>query len=263
MTDKTSNFPKLLKRSEAARVLGISVSTLRRREGELIQPVIGANGVHLFEESELKAVMVTVRHRQAISSMGPSAGDVAAEVFTLLDERMHPADIVKRLRLAPDIVTALHEQWTRMHEAFVVTRDEAEELGMHARTRRARSAREAVAQVKARVDALVRLKGSPRCRFCGDQSACACESCAVQARGPLWTGGVKLETRRNEAGLQECRIVAIAMWDETLGEASGSCIAMRSDWYLRDQERSPLAEFFAALEGTRQSHDGGHPHSGE
>src|ERR1700690_2062562 len=99
---------KFLKRSEAARLLGVSVSTLRRKEGDIIQPVVDADGVHRFAESELRAVMVTVRHRQAVASMGPSAGDTAAEVFTLLDEHLHPAEIVKRLRLPPDIVMALH-----------------------------------------------------------------------------------------------------------------------------------------------------------
>jgi hypothetical protein len=248
MGDKTSNSPKLLKRSEAARVLGISVSTLRRREGELIQPVIGANGVHLFEESELKAVMVTVRHRQAISSMGPSAGDVAADVFTLLDEPMHPADIVKRLRLAPDVVTALHEQWTRMHQAFVVIKEEAEELGMHARARRATSAREAVAQVKARVETLLRLHGSPKCRFCGDRSACVCEPCVIQARGPLWTGGVRVERRTDEHGAEAERVVALASWDETVAGAGGSVVTLRSDWFATGTDRrSPVADLVDAI----------------
>jgi len=243
MTDKTSNSPKLLKRSEAARVLGISVSTLRRREGELIQPVIGANGVHLFEESELKTVMVTVRHRQAISSMGPSAGDVAAEVFALLDEQMHPADLVKRLRLAPDVVMALHEQWTRMHEAFVVTKDEAEELGMHARACRAKSARESVAQVKARVETLLRLHGSPKCRFCGDMSACVCERCVIQVRGPLASFGVKLERRASGGGEGEVRVVASVYWDETLADEGGSVVTLRSDWFPAEPpERSPIAD---------------------
>ncbi len=72
---------KLVKRAEAARMLGMSVSTLRRQEGRLVSPIVGPDGVHLFDESEIRSVSVTVRHKQAIASSGPAAGEIAAEVF--------------------------------------------------------------------------------------------------------------------------------------------------------------------------------------
>jgi hypothetical protein len=61
---------KLLKRSEVAKRLGVSVSTLRRREGELLKPIVGADGVHLFDEEEVRAVSITLRRRQIISPPG-------------------------------------------------------------------------------------------------------------------------------------------------------------------------------------------------
>ena len=211
---------KLLKRSEAARLLGVSVSTLRRKEGDLIQPVIDADGFHRFAESELRAVMVTVRHRQAVASMGPNAGDVAAEVFTLLDEQLHPAEIVKRLRLPPDVVMALHEQWAHMHEAFLVTKEEAVEIARHVGVWRATSGPQAVAQIKARVETLLRLNASPQCKRCGDRSACICEPCVLAHRGVLCTMGVKLERRTDDEGVELVRVVASAGWDETVGVAA-------------------------------------------
>ncbi|HVW25472.1 MAG TPA: hypothetical protein VHC69_08875 [Polyangiaceae bacterium] len=142
---------KLLKRSEAAKLLGMSVSTLRRREGDLIRPVVDANGVHRFAESELRAVMVTIRHRETVARLGSDAGDIAADVFTLLDEGAHPAEIVKQLREAPETIMALHEQWARMRGGFVVLEDDARSLALTVRARkRAESGREFVEQVEDR-----------------------------------------------------------------------------------------------------------------
>jgi hypothetical protein len=61
---------RLIKRTEAARMLNMSVSSLRRYEHEL-QPIIGPNGVHLFDEVVIRSAGVTLRHRRTISSMGP------------------------------------------------------------------------------------------------------------------------------------------------------------------------------------------------
>lgn len=102
---KAAPSGKLLKRSEAARLLG--VSTLRRREGDVLKPLVGADGVHLFDEAEVRAVCVTLRGRATLGALGPSAGDTAADVFTLLDDGVHPVEIVKRLHLTPDVVNAL------------------------------------------------------------------------------------------------------------------------------------------------------------
>jgi hypothetical protein len=92
----------LLTRSQAARVLGVSVSTVIRRE-HVLKPVV-VNGVHLFDERVLKREVVTVRQRQATASLGSTAGEVAAAVFELLEASVQPAQIVICLRVAPDAV---------------------------------------------------------------------------------------------------------------------------------------------------------------
>jgi len=44
----------LLTRKQAAQALGISLATLRRREGKLIKPVISVLGEHLFRANEVR-----------------------------------------------------------------------------------------------------------------------------------------------------------------------------------------------------------------
>ncbi len=41
-------------------------------------------------------------------------GELAADVFTLLDEGVHPVEGVKRMRRLPSVVESLHAQWSRM-----------------------------------------------------------------------------------------------------------------------------------------------------
>jgi hypothetical protein len=110
----------LLTRSQAARVLGVSVSTVIRRE-DVLKPVI-VNGVHMFDERVLRREVTTVRHRQAIAALGPTSGDVAASVFELLDAGVELPQIVIRLRVAPDAVQALRAQWVEMVKTSNCTR---------------------------------------------------------------------------------------------------------------------------------------------
>lgn len=116
---------RLLTRAEAARALGISKSSLRRREGNLVQPIKGPRGVHLFDETEIKAVLVRRRGVRADPALD---GDVAAEVFDRFDRDVHPVDVVKELRVAPDRVEQLHAQWTRLRGGFVVSKQEREQI---------------------------------------------------------------------------------------------------------------------------------------
>lgn len=122
----TVSTTRLLTRGEAARVLGISKSSLRRREGNLLHPVKGPRGVHLFDETELRAVVV--RHSRGVRADPGIDGEIAAEVFDRLDRGIHPVDIVKEIRLEPSRVEQLQSQWARMRDGFVVTSEERQEL---------------------------------------------------------------------------------------------------------------------------------------
>jgi hypothetical protein len=249
----TARFGKLLKRSEAARLLGVSVSTLRRREGEMLNPILGPDGVHLFDEAEVRAVMVTVRGRAALAALGTSAGDTAADVFTLLDDNVHPVEIVKRLRLTPDTVSTLHERWATMRGGFPVSPTEAAELGRIARARVPKTAAVAIAQIRVRVAALTRMRqGSATCHACGDKTASICETCVVSTRGPLGSLAVRVERRANEAGAKELRVAADVYWDG-VGEAGSDIAELTSEWFCaNDVGETPIADIVEHAERTPQ-----------
>jgi hypothetical protein len=107
-----------LTRSKAARRLGVSVTTLRRMEGDLLHPEKGPGGVHLFDVSEVEAAFVKVRS----SRQGTFAadGEIAAEVFALLDDGLNPVDVVRRMRVSPEVVEHLQTQWVRMRRAVLL-----------------------------------------------------------------------------------------------------------------------------------------------
>ena len=255
VTALNSSQGKMLKRTEAARMLGVSVSTLRRREGELINPVVGPGGVHLFDEAEVRSTQVTIRRRQAVGSIGPALGETAAEVFTLLDEKVHPIEIVKRLKLAPDVVESLQEQWTHLKGGFVVYEQEAQDLAIHSRGVRAKSGHELAEQINARLQSLLRRHNSPTCRICGESAACYCEKCVSERLGPLYFSGLNLERRNNENGDEEVRAVIHLTWSETLEDREGASLPFSSRWYRRKGVGSSfLAEFVEALEPAGTAH---------
>jgi hypothetical protein len=116
---------RLLRRTEAARMLGVSKSTLRRMEGDALTPVVGPRNVHLFQEEEIRSVIVT---RRAHLEAGPAAGDVAAEAFALFDAGVHVVDAVKQLRVSPELVERLHSTWARLRGLLVVSAEGRSEI---------------------------------------------------------------------------------------------------------------------------------------
>ena len=243
----TSRSGKLVKRAEAARMLGMSVSTLRRREGDVLKPIVGPNGVHLFDETEVRAVMVTVRGRAGLSALGPSSGETAAEVFTLLDEGAHPVEIVKRLCLAPDVVIALLDQWTEMRGGFTVSARQAIELRRLCRANTKANAAAALSDLRQRIHGLTQMRaGSAQCFSCTDMTASICEVCVVRFRGPLRLSDYGIEERTTSTGVEEVRFVAGFFWDSVedfVGDDDGTIARLRSDWYPVDELKgSDIAE---------------------
>ena len=51
-----SPSPARLTRAEAAALLHCSISSVRRLEGDVLHPIVGANGVHRFDPAELARV---------------------------------------------------------------------------------------------------------------------------------------------------------------------------------------------------------------
>lgn len=113
---------RLLGRAEAARLLGVSKSTLRRMEGEQLEPVVGPKNVRLFHEEHVQSLVVT---RRTGVSESRAPGDVAADAFDLFDRNFHPVEVVKHLRIAPDFIESLHRQWARLRGLLILSSDSA------------------------------------------------------------------------------------------------------------------------------------------
>lgn len=116
---------KLLRRTEAARLLGVSKSTLRRMEGTALTPVVGPQNAHLFQEEEVRAIVVT---RRAHAGTPANSGDIAADAFALFDANVDVVDVVKQLRVAPDTIESLHERWARLRSMLLLSAEARSEI---------------------------------------------------------------------------------------------------------------------------------------
>jgi hypothetical protein len=81
----------MLKRSHVAKRLGKSLATVRRLEGVELHPVIGENGVHLFDETEVDEVAMRGRR-------GPSDNGSAASPTTHAPSAWLRAELARRAR---------------------------------------------------------------------------------------------------------------------------------------------------------------------
>jgi hypothetical protein len=118
---------KLLKRGEAARLLGVSTATVRRMEGSTLTPVLGPDGIHRFREEHVRELVI---HRVRTMPESPDAYDAeeAATAFELFDQDVHQVDVVKRMKLHPRAVAAIHREWVSMRGGYAVTGEIARQL---------------------------------------------------------------------------------------------------------------------------------------
>jgi hypothetical protein len=96
----------LLTRSQAARRMGVSVATVRRMEGEELQPVI-IDGKHCFALEELD------RHRKVTD------GDLAAKAFEMFNADKSQVDVVIALKEPPERIRRLFQDWVEMSDCIV------------------------------------------------------------------------------------------------------------------------------------------------
>jgi hypothetical protein len=195
---------KLLTRAEAARVLGVSETTLRRREADGLTPIV-RGGVHFFEETLVRQAVTTQTHRRRWSAEPPSDGGIAADVFALFAEGVAPRDIVIRLRVPPEVVSRLCEQWTALGDGFFVNAHEAKALNV-----------DGVADIRSLVMAAA--AASEICQKCGARPSSVCSSCVEEEAGrlrrslhniPARAGAIRVERRRTEDGTEQARLVLV------------------------------------------------------
>ena len=112
-----------LTRGQVAARLNISVSTVRRYEGGRLHPTVDENDVRWFDEKEVAAVAAELANEGSAkparngnatnprSAEQRTPGEIAALVFERLEQRQSLAEIVIGLRLEPEAVRGLFEQW--------------------------------------------------------------------------------------------------------------------------------------------------------
>jgi hypothetical protein len=115
-----NDSPARLSRAETATRLGVSVATVRRYEGTLLHPAIDDSGAHWFSPKEVTALAASRANqaldRGTIRSATPvpearTRGEIAALVFERFEQRQSHAEIVIGLRIEPEVVAELFEQW--------------------------------------------------------------------------------------------------------------------------------------------------------
>jgi hypothetical protein len=115
-------------RNEVARMLRVSVATVRRMEGKSLHPRL-IDGAWRFEVDEVNRIQ---RASNSVSKRVPSEGQIAAEIFRRFDEGQSLRQIVRECRQLPKVVQALYEEWNTPlghqagcdDESAIFTRDE-------------------------------------------------------------------------------------------------------------------------------------------
>jgi DNA-binding transcriptional MerR regulator len=109
-----------LTRHDVAKRLGVSISTVRRLEGERLHPLIDGKGVRRFKASdverlakELEAEQRSPRNAQqaVVRAADMPKGELAALVFERLEQRHSLSEIVIALRVPPEDVRDLYHSW--------------------------------------------------------------------------------------------------------------------------------------------------------
>lgn len=112
---------KLVKRREAAALYGCSDPTIRRfeRDGSLEVVYVDARNVHWHSRNAVLAL----KEKRAAAAAGPAVeigGGVAGDAFAAFDDGATEADVVKRLRIAPNLARQLQDEWADLAGGFFV-----------------------------------------------------------------------------------------------------------------------------------------------
>ncbi len=164
---------RLVGRTEAAGVVGVSVATLRRLERTVLRPVVDGSGVH--RHSVKRLLDYKAERANAGADVDGREGALAAAAFEHFDRRLGPADVVKLLKVAPSVARELHREWADLGGRFVVSGEAAVKIERLAFN-------EDDAPVRCGVDLLRLLErlDEPQCFGCKRRTPCFCLRCFVQ-----------------------------------------------------------------------------------
>jgi hypothetical protein len=182
-----------LTRGELCKALGIGKTTLRRWEDKgKARPVTNANGVKLYPREEAERLTGGVRvarlpkARALVPNAASSDGELAAKIFDRLDRGIHPVEIVKELRVHPDIVEGFVVRWERMRKTILLTGTDATALAKVLRCE-VGGARELVSAIEALAG-----RARLRCEQCEGSRPTVCGKCVT---GHLRAAALRAERR--------------------------------------------------------------------
>lgn len=174
-----------LTRGKAAEALGVSRTTLRRMEGTELHPRRGANGVRLFDATEVQEVVRRTRTRMLSPRAAEVDGEVAANVYAALEAGEDPVQVVIAQRVDPRIMVDLLALRAKLRGGLWMSPD----------TRRALAAPDLLGAEPATeadlLDAVRRAAAPPRCSRCRRAPAIEgpCPKCRKAIRAEkVWTG---------------------------------------------------------------------------
>lgn len=109
----TNGSASALTRSQVATALGMSVSSVRRLEGDKLHPDVDDAGVRRFDVDEVMALARQLRPlpKNTLGKQKLSKGELAARAFECFEQRQSLSEVVIGLRLEPDRVRKLYKQW--------------------------------------------------------------------------------------------------------------------------------------------------------
>jgi DNA-binding transcriptional MerR regulator len=119
----------LMTRMQVAKSLGVSHSLVCKweREGQLTAQVL-TTGVHAFDKRDVELYRVERARNGKGMRNAHTAGEVAAQVFAMLEAGERPIAIVTTLTIHPDVVEACAKQWARMRGSVVVDPEQLQQL---------------------------------------------------------------------------------------------------------------------------------------
>jgi hypothetical protein len=119
VVSSSNDTTTLLTRKQVADRIGCSVATVRRYEGTLLHPHIDEDGTRRFDPKEVTALAASRANealdrgaiRNAKVADVRTRGELAALVFERFEQRYSHAEIVIGLRVEPEVVAELFDQW--------------------------------------------------------------------------------------------------------------------------------------------------------
>lgn len=122
------NF-NVLRRAQVAKRLGVTIVTVVRLHGSLLHPTRDASGAYVYDSDEVKRAQLSfIKRGRGRAKGGPKVGELegnkAADAFAMFEDNAQLRDVVKTLRVRPELVRKWHRAWKEGYEPDIESPDE-------------------------------------------------------------------------------------------------------------------------------------------